>query len=546
MAQVTRRNFLKSVGLGMAGLALGRQALTAAAQAAAAPAGAGRKPNVIFILADDIGYGDLGCYGARQVKTPNVDRLAREGVRFTDAHSGAAVCSPTRYTLITGQYAWRKPDGAPGVLSGEAPISIDPDSMTLPKLFKQAGYATGQVGKWHLGLGRRGQLDWNKEIKPGPLELGFDSAFFIPATGDRVPCVFIENHKVVGLDPADPIKTSYAGKIGDEPTGAEHPELLEVKPSHGHDNTIVNGISRIGYMSGGKAARWDDKTIAKTINAKAVSFIEQHKDQPFFLYFATHDIHVPRVPGVDYRGKSGCGIRGDVIEEFDGSVGVIMATLERLGLADNTLLIVTSDNGGVLDDGYQDRVMEDLNGHLCNGALRGYKGSLWEGGHREPFIARWPGKIKPGSTSDEVISTVDMVATFAALTGQKLEGDAGPDSYNVLPALLGEKRDTPVRDHLVYQAGGVNALAIRKGDWVLIPNRGAAGAKGKGPKAGAGKKGKKKAGDEGQYGSGVGPQLYNVKTDLSETQNVYEQHPEIVKELSALLEKVKTQGRSRP
>ena len=531
MANVTRRDFLKNMALGTASLAL---ASRVGAQSSAAGA-AGRKPNIIFILADDIGYGDLACYGAKLIKTPNVDKLASQGVRFTDAHAGAAVCTPTRYGFMTGQYAFRNPAGA-SILSGEAPLAIDPKRATVASMLKGAGYATGQVGKWHIGLGA-GDLDFNKEIKPGPIELGFDYAFFIPATGDRVPCVFVENHRVVGLDPKDPIRVSYKEKVGDDPTGAEHPELLEMKYSHGHDNTIINGISRIGYMSGGKAARWDDKTIAKTLNQKAVTFIEQNKDKPFFLYFATHDIHVPRVPGTDYRGTSGCGIRGDVIQEFDGSVGAVLATLDHLGLADNTLVIVTSDNGGVIDDGYQDGAPENLKDHLVNGALKGFKGSLFEGGHREPFIARWPGKIKAGGTSGELICTVDMLATFAALTGQKLGADDAPDSFNVLPALLGEKLDKPVRDHLVVQTGGVNMLALRKGPWKMLP--GNAGAS-YGTAKGGPKKGKKKNGPL------AGPQLYNLDQDLGETQNVAAEHPEIVREMQALLKTVRESGHSRP
>jgi arylsulfatase A-like enzyme len=345
--------------------------------------------------------------------------------------------------------------------------------------------------------------------------------------------VYIENRKVVGLDPADPIATSYKNKIGTDPTGKENPDLLTMKPSHGHDATIVNGISRIGWMSGGKAARWNDETLADTFAGKAVSFIERSKDAPFFLYFATHDIHVPRVPSPPRKGKSGCGTRGDVIQQFDDAVGAVLAALDRLKLADNTLVILSSDNGGVMDDGYADGAIEDANGHLCNGSLRGYKGSLWEGGTREPFIARWPGRIKAGGTSDEQICLVDMQATFAAVAGQPLPAAAAPDSFNVLPALLGEKREKPVRDHLVMQTNGTSNLAIRKGPWKLIPaNAGGGYAKAK-AKAEA-------------KGPAAGPQLFNLADDLAETKNVAADHPEIVKELSALLEEIRTKGRSRP
>lgn len=520
MDNVTRRDWLRQTLMAGAAASLPVWARGASGE------GAAKRPNIIFMLADDVGYGDFSCYGATKIKTPNVDRVAREGVRFTDAHSSAAVCTPTRYAFVTGQYAFRNPAGA-SILSGEAPLAIDPARTTVASLLKQAGYTTGVVGKWHMGLGK-GRSDFNAEIKPGPLEVGFDYCFVIPATGDRVPCVFVENHSVVGLDPKDPIQTSYGKKIGDEPTGADHPELLKMKPSHGHADTIVNGISRIGFMTGGKAARWTDGNIADTLNQKAVAFIEKNLDKPFFLYFATHDIHVPRVPHPRFKGTSGCGTRGDVTQEFDNSLGAVLETLDRLKLADNTLLIVSSDNGGVMDDGYQDGAIEDANGHLCNGPLHGYKGSLWEGGHREPFVARWPGRIKAGTTSAELICLVDMLATFAAVVGQPLTGDTGPDSFNVLPALLGEKRDKPVRDHLVLQAGGVNRLAIRQGPWKYIP----------GTPGGKGAKGKKVAPTRGQ--------LFNLADDLGETKDLAAQNPEKVKELAALLEEVRTKGRSRP
>ncbi len=489
------------------------------------------KPNIVFILADDIGYGDLGCYGATLVKTPRCDRLAAQGARFTDAHATASTCTPTRYAMMTGQYAWRNPAGA-GILSGEAPLAIDPAKPTTPSLLKQGGYTTGIVGKWHIGLGQ-GDLDYNKEIKPGPREVGFDSAFFFPATGDRVPTVFVDDRRVVGLDGKDPIEISYAHRVGEEPTGKEHPELLKMKPSQGHDNTIVNGISRIGYMSGGKSARWVDELMAETLTRKAVEFIEKNREKPFFLYFATHDIHVPRVPGDGYRGKSGCGIRGDVIEEFDGSVGAVLDTLDRLNLAENTLVIVSSDNGGVMDDGYQDGAIQDANGHKCNGALRGYKGSLYEGGHREPFIARWPGHIKAGSTSDELIGLVDMMATLAHIGGVEVPADAGPDSYDVLPALLGGKSP---RDHLIVQSNGIQRQAIRVGPWKYIPPA-------------PGFRGRARANTQATTRpaeTAPNAQLYDLGTDLGEQKNLADQRPDKVKELQARMDRYKADGRSRP
>ncbi len=473
-----------------------------------------KKPNIVFILADDIGYGDLGCYGATKVKTPNCDRLAKEGMRFTDAYAPCSVCTPTRYAVITGQYGWRNPL-ASRILSGVAPLSIKPGTVTTPSLLREAGYATAAVGKWHLGLGDK-ETDYNHEIKPGPREVGFDYSFIIPATGDRVPCVFVENQKVVGYDPKDPIRVSYGKPIGDEPTGAKNPELLKVKPSYGHDNTIINGISRIGYMTGGKAARWKDEDIADTLTSKAVAFIEKNKDRPFFLYFATHDVHVPRVPNPRFTGKSECGTRGDVIQEFDWSVGEVLATLEKLKLAENTLVIVTSDNGGVMDDGYQDGSGNDKSGHKCNGSLRGYKGALFEGSTREPFIARWPGHVPAGKTSGEIVCLVDMLATAAAIVGKDLPPAAGPDSFNQLPALLAVKPDKPCRDHVVISTGG-GALAIRKESWKLIPE-------------GTVKMVKRPA------------ELFNLKDDLAETKSLTAGNEAKVKELAAMLKRIRESG----
>jgi arylsulfatase A-like enzyme len=492
-------------------------ALFALACAFTEPAHAARAPNIVFILADDVGYGDLSCYGATRVKTPHLDQLAAAGLRFTDAHTPASVCTPTRYSLLTGQYAWRHPPGA-RILGGVAPLSIRPGTVTVPSLLRQAGYTTGVVGKWHLGLGD-GPTDYGKPIERGPREVGFDYSFIIPATGDRVPCVYVEDGRVVGADPRDPIRVSYGKPFGDEPTGAKNPELLKVKPSRGHDNTIVNGISRIGFMAGGKAARWKDEEMADELTRRAVSFIERNKGRPFFLYFATHDIHVPRVPHPRFRGKSAHGTRGDVIQQLDWCAGEVLAALAKHKLADNTLVIFTSDNGGVMDDGYQDGSGSDKSGHRCNGALRGFKGGLYEGGSRVPFIARWPGKIPAGKASGELICHVDMLATFAALTGKKLPAGAGPDSFDVLPALLAAKPAKACRDHLVTQAGYVGGRAVRQGPWKLV------GAGGK-------KKGK--------------PELFHLGKDLGETNDLSAQEPQKVKELTALLEKVNTAKQSRP
>lgn len=479
-------------------------------------------PNIVFIYADDLGYGDLSCYGATRVKTPNVDRLAEQGLRFTDAHSAAATCTPSRYSLLTGEYAWRHK--GTGILPGDARLIIEPGRTTLASVLKKADYATAAVGKWHLGLGHE-KVDWNGEIRPGPLEIGFDYCFLIPATGDRVPCVYVENHRVVGLDPADPIRVSYGEPIVGEPTGRDNPELLKVHPSHGHDQAIVNGISRIGYMSGGKAARWVDEDMADVITDKAVAFIERSKEKPFFLYFATHDIHVPRVPHPRFAGKSPMGPRGDVILQFDACVGRIVDALDRLKLSDNTLVIVSSDNGPVVDDGYKEEAVEKLGDHKPAGPWRGGKYSSFEGGTRVPFVVRWPGRVKPG-TSDALVCQVDFIASFAALVGQSLAAGDAPDSINVLPALLGQSRAG--RDHLVEQAG---SLSLREGPLKYIEP-------GKGPKV--------SRFTNVELGNDPDGQVYNLSDDPGETKNLMPAQPDQGQRLGRTLRSIRESGRSRP
>jgi arylsulfatase A-like enzyme len=497
--------------------------------ALAAFAQAADKPNIVLLYADDLGYGDACCYGATAVVTPTIDRLSREGLRFTDGHAAAATCTPSRYALMTGEYPWRKP--GTGVLPGDAALIIDPSRTTLPSMLQKAGYATAAIGKWHLGLGEKGKLDWNGEIKPGPREIGFDYSFIIPATGDRVPCVYVENGRVANLDPKDPIEVNYQHKIGSEPTGKENPELLKMHPSHGHNMTIVNGISRIGWMTGGKAALWNDEEMSDTLAKKAVSFIEQHKDQPFFVYFATHDIHVPRVPHPRFAGKTPLGPRGDVINEVDDSFGQVLAALDRLKLTNNTIVIVSSDNGPVLDDGYKDQAVEKVDGHKPAGPFRGSKYSAFEGGTREPFIVSWPGHVKPG-VSDALVCQIDFLASFAALTHQKLDADAAPDSFNVLPALLGQ---SPVgRDILIEQGG---PMAIRKGPWKLV-----VATKGVAPRKVVLEENDAPPRDTG---AGGGLQLFNLADDIAETKNLAEQMPDKTKELQDILAKARTDGRTR-
>jgi arylsulfatase A-like enzyme len=483
-------------------------------------------PNIVYIISDDLGYADLGCYGATKVKTPNLDKLAAQGCRFTDAHSTASVCTPTRYALLTGRYAWREPNT--GIARGDQSLLIPPGTVTIASVLKKAGYRTGVVGKWHLGLGAPPKTDYNVEIKPGPLEIGFDSAFLIPATGDRVPCVFVEDRQVVGYDPADPIDVSFGQKIGNEPTGIDPDIKLKIQGGPGHKDTVINGIPRIGFMTGGKAARWVDEDIADVLTNKAISFIESNKAKPFFLFYSTHDIHEPMVPHPRFQGTSECGWRGDVIHQLDWSIGQLMSALDRNGLTDNTLVIFTSDNGGAIKDTYDDGTNALHSKQPPNTPLRAFKGSLYEGGHRVPFIARWPGHIAKESVSKALIGHVDALASFAALTDQKLDTGAGPDSYNVLPVWLGQKLDTPARDHLVLQTNNASPLALRDGDWMLIEK-------------GAGKKN----GDAAQNPVQPSIELYNLTLDVDQSDNLAAKEPARAKAMIERLKSIQENGRSR-
>ncbi|MDR0796662.1 MAG: arylsulfatase [Tannerella sp.] len=491
--------------------------------------GAGKKaqqPNIIFIIADDIGYGDLSCYGASRVNTPNIDRVASNGIRFLNAHSGAATSTPSRYALLTGQYSFRRNDT--GILPGNAPSIIKQGQKTVQSMLQYAGYTTAVVGKWHLGLGMDNNQNWNEYIAPGPKESGFDYSYIIPATGDRVPCVFLENQRVENLDPSDPIEINYREPFEGEPLGSTNPELLtKMVHSHGHDMAIVKGIGRIGYMKGGKQALWDDEMIADSITSKAVTFIERNKEKPFFLYFATHDIHVPRVPHQRFVGKTGMGPRGDAILSFDWSIGRIVDALERNGLLDNTIIIITSDNGPVLDDGYRDQVVELLGDHNPRGTLRGGKGSLFEAGTCIPFIVSWPkGGVKKGDVSDAYVSHLDFFASMAALTGLKIPEDAAPDSFNQLKAWLG--KDKVGREYIMEHAGGVT---VKKDGWKYIP---------------ASNRDMPMGGNGNETGISTQHQLYNLKEDRGEQNNLAYQHPAKVEELATFIQWIRNTPKTRP
>lgn len=479
------------------------------------------KPNVIVILADDLGYGDLKCYGAKNVKTPNVDRLASEGIRFTNAHATAATSTPSRYSLLTGEYAWRRPDT--DIAAGDAKMIIRPEQFTMADMFKSAGYATAAIGKWHLGLGdKTGGQDWNAPLPVALGDLGFDYHYIMAATADRVPCVFIENGQVANYDPSSPIAVSYTKNFPGEPTGRNNPELLyNLHPSNGHDMSIVNGISRIGFMKGGGKALWKDENIADSITTHAIDFIKQHKDEPFFMYFATNDVHVPRFPHDRFRGKNPMGLRGDAIVQFDWTVGQIMETLDQLGLAENTLIILSSDNGPVVDDGYKDQAEELLNGHTPSGPWRGNKYSAFEGGTAVPVIVRWPQKIKETGDSDLLMSQIDWLASLGALINARLPKGSAPDSYDRSGNLTGtDKTDRP----WIIEQSMNHTLSVRTKDWKYIEPNDDPTTFMKAEKV--------------ETGNLNVPQLYDMQK-MNEQENVAEKYPGKVFELQKVLRQVR-------
>lgn len=477
-----------------------------------------QKPNVIIILADDLGYGDLECYGARNVLTPNVNELAQSGIRFTNMHATASTSTPSRYSLLTGMYAWRKP--GTDIAAGNAGMIIRPEQYSMADMFKDSGYTTCAIGKWHLGLGEEsGKQDWNKEIPVALDDIGFDYSYIMAATADRVPCVFLENGKVANWDKDAPIEVSYKQNFPGEPTGRDNPELLtNLKSSQGHDMSIVNGIGRIGFMKGGGKALWKDENIADSITVHAVNFIKDNKDKPFFMYFATNDVHVPRFPNERFRGATNMGLRGDAIAEFDWSVGKIVETLKEEGLLDNTLIILSSDNGPVVDDGYADMAKELLNGHDPCGGLRGGKYSALEGGTMVPMIVSWPSKVSAGAESDALMSQIDLFASLGKIIGAKIPETAAPDSRDHSETLVGENFYDI--DWVLEQACD-HTLSIRNKDWKYIEPS-------DGPEM-------IDWGPEIETGEKPVPQLFDISSNI-ERHNVAAEHPDVVWKFQDIME----------
>jgi arylsulfatase A-like enzyme len=487
MSVVNRRQFCQSLGAlsmvaGMPGLAAGL--------------GSAKRPNIVYVLCDDLGWGDIDAYNRySKIPTPNGNLIAREGRRFNDMHGSSAVCSPSRYSILTGRYCWRT-TLKKGVLNGDSPNLIEPGRMTVASLLKSEGYYTAGVGKWHLGLGNEPKTDYSKPLDPGPVDFGFDYYFGIPASLNMQPFVYFENNHVV-----------------------------EAATSH---NPGSKGPFGNLWQAGPMAPHFVMNEVLPTINQKAVEIIHQraeHPAQPFFLYLAYPSPHNPWLPLPEYQGKSGAGPYGDYVVEVDAMLGQIMQALKETGLDDNTLLIYTSDNGA---DWRLDNLARYE--HRANGDWRGEKADVWEAGHRIPFIARWPGHIPPNTVSNDLGSLTDLMATVAAITGAHLPSNAGEDSYNFLPALLGTNKK-PIRDVIVSESVE-GMMTIRQGNWKLEEGLGSGGFSD--PKTA-----------DPQPGGPKG-QLYNLANDPGELHNLYQEHPEIVGRLTQLLDKYESQGYSRP
>ena len=514
---------MKNLNIGMLALATLPGALVAQETANTEPFLKSR-PNVVMIYADDLGFGDLECYGAIGVRTPNVNRLSENGARFTNAHAVASTSTPSRYSLLTGEYPWRK--SGTDVAAGDAAMIISPDQYTVADVFKEAGYTTAAFGKWHLGLGSQtGKQDWNAPITPALGDIGFDYSYIMAATADRVPCVFIENGSVANYDPTAPIYVNYNTNFEGEPTGKDNPELLyNLKSSHGHNYSIVNGIGRIGYMKGGGKALWKDENIADSITAHAVDFIKENSDKPFFMYFATNDVHVPRFPHPRFRGQSEMGLRGDAIVQFDWSVGEIVRALEEQGLLENTLIILTSDNGPVLDDGYVDQAEELVGDHSPTGGLRGGKYSAFEGGTRVPFIVHWPAVIKEQTVKNSLVSQIDFLDVMASIAGvgggESLSTDGFPGE-----AATWFGNDEKGRPFAIGMAQN-HTLTLCTDGWKFVEPKGGPTMIQWGPKI--------------ETGYSTNPQIFkHVNGEFNENQNMASSNAAVVENLSTQLEKIR-------
>lgn len=473
-------------------------------------------PNIVLIYADDIGYGDVGCYGAKTIPTPNLDRLASNGLRLTSGYCTSATCTPSRYSLLVGEYAWRTP--GTGIAPPNGSALIKPGTATLPEMLRSAGYRTGVVGKWHLGLGAPPKPDWSGAIKPGPLEIGFDSSFILPTTNDRVPCVYVRGHRVVGLDSADPLDVFESNPDG-QPTGKSERARLKMDWSHGHNDSIVNGISRIGFLSGGAAARWADEDVSQAFVREAKGFLASTDPRPFFLFFASQAIHVPRAPAARFVGATPHGPRGDSVAELDWVVGEVTHELQRLGKLEDTVVMFTSDNGPVLDDGYKDQAVERLGDHRPTGPFRGGKYSRFEGGTRVPWIVHWPARVEPG-VSDALVSQVDLFASLAAIAGSPAPpSGVATDSIDMSRAMTGD--DPKGREYVVQHSGLQDTLAVRRGDWKYIEPGNAPAINRE---------------TNSETGNLPKPQLYNLADDAGERTNLAGSHPDLVRELSNILQ----------
>jgi arylsulfatase A-like enzyme len=478
-------------------------AFAASAPAAETPA----QPNIVVILSDDYGWGSVGCYGATGVKTPNLDRLANEGRRFTHAYAPGSVCSPTRYGLLTGRYYWRTPVKDGKVLPANSPLHIETNRVTLVSVCKSRGYRTAAFGKWHLGMTTARVTDWSGQLVPGPLQIGFDYFFGMAANIGSGPHSFIEDGEVTGHVPGEPI--------------------------------IVNGGSRAGESTTGIKQPWQPDHVMESLTTRVTGWIETNRARPFLVYFAPNAVHEPIVPNPRFT-KSPLGGYGDFIQELDWSVGQILDALDKLKLADNTLVIFTSDNGGVVNPRNENASAAIKAGLAINGPLRGGKHSEWEGGFREPFIVRWPGKVPAGTVSEQVICLTDLVATFASLLNAPLPKGNAEDSFDVLRAFTETRPGAPVRDHVILQSA--NAIyTIRMGDWKFVERANA-------PEFESirNKKKTEQAAKKRQKAGLQRDELFNLKQDPAETTDVLAANPELAAKMKKLLTQARDQGFTRP